>query len=447
MKSTEMSDRNIEQECLRVNNMNMYVKTAVSVLAFCVCSSTCAQLTVEECYAGAKANYPLVKQYGLIERARDYNLSNAGKACLPQVQLSAKASWQSEVTEIPVDFSKSGMAGVSIPRLNRDQYGAAVDVVQTVWDGGLTGARRKTVRAKSEAEEKELDVSMYAVKERINRLFFGILLCDALIEQNRLFRDELQRNYGRIEACIRSGIASRADLDAVRVEQLKAEQALTQTVYTRKAYLEMMSAFVGRKLDENVSLQKPETALPASMEIRRPELALFDSRNRTLDAAGNEVKAGLMPKFSLFLTGGYGNPGLNMLKNRFAAYYIGGVRMTWNFGNFYTKKNTLNAIEVSRNTVAAQREAFLFNTSLDRTGRENEAGKYYELLRSDDEIIALRNSVKRAAEARLAAGTVNATDLMREVTAEQMAKQDKIVHEIELLQTLYDLRFTLDLRF
>jgi outer membrane protein TolC len=419
----------------------MYRKTIISILGLCLCFPASAQLSIEECYGKARANYPQIKQYELIERAKDFNLSNAGKGYLPQVQLSAKISYQSEVTEIPVDFSKLGLSGVSIPRLSNDQYGAVVDISQTIWDGGAVEAKRELIRAKSELDVKELDVSMYAICERINQLFFGILLCDALIAQNSLFQDELRRNYDRIVVYIQNGVASQTDSDAVSVELLKARQALIQIVYTRRTYMEMISAFMGEKVDEDVKLQKPESTLPPSLEIRRHELTMFDVRNKMQEAARQEIRASLMPKVGLFLTGGYGNPGLNMLRNEFSAYYIGGVRITWNFGSFYSKKNSLNLIEVNRNTLATQRETFMFNTSLNKTRVEYEIDKYRELLKSDDEIIALRNSVKRSAESRLAGGTLNATDLMREITAEQMAIHDKIAHEIELSHAVYNLKF------
>ncbi|GAP71285.1 outer membrane efflux protein [Candidatus Symbiothrix dinenymphae] len=408
---------------------------------FLACSAAFGQVSIEDCYDKARANYPQIKQYGLIERARGYNLSNVSKAWMPQAQLSAKATYQSDVTSIPIDFSKLGMPGVSIPSIDKDQYGATLEISQTIWDGGLTGAKRKGIRAKAEAEEREVDVTLYAVRERINQLFFGILLCNAMLEQNKLFQDELQVNHDRINNLMQGGLANQADLDAVRVEQLKAKQGFTQISHSRKAYLEMLSAFIGEKLDEAVRLQKPVALQVVSPDINRPELSLFDANLKSLDAAKSEIDAGLMPKFGLFLTGGYGKPGLNMLESEFSAYYIGGVRLTWNIGSFYTRKNSLNLLESNRNAVQTQRETFVFNTSLNKTGKENEIDKYRELLKTDDEIIALRNSVRRAAEAKVENGTLTATDLMHEANAEQLARQDKIVHEIEWLQAIYNLKF------
>jgi outer membrane protein TolC len=203
----------------------------------------------------------------------------------------------------------------------------------------------------------------------------------------------------------------------------------------------MLSVFIGEAIDDATTFAKPNVSRPVAANVLRPELSLFDANLASIEVARSEINASLMPRVGLFLTGGYGKPGLNMLKDAFAAYYIGGVRLTWNFGASYTRKNNLRLLESNRSAVEVQRETFLFNTALSRTGKENEIDKYRELLRSDDEIIALRNSVKRSSEAKLANGTLTATDLMRDATAEQMARQDKIVHEIEMLQAIYHLKF------
>ena len=425
----------------------MYRKTIILIFMFLLAKQTYAQLSIEACYEKARANYPLVRQYGLIEQAREYNLSNVAKVWLPQIQMSAKASYQSDVTKIPIDFSQipiPQLAEMKIPELSRDQYGATVDVSQTLWDGGMTEAKRQMIKTNADVDKADLEVNLYAVKERVNQLFFGILMCDAMLEQNLLFQDELQRNVKQITALEQSGLANQADIDAVKVEQLKAKQNFTQVSHSRKSYLQMLAAFIGEKLDDNTSLQKPFAASAHSTDISRPELSFFDSKLGSLDASLKEIKAGLMPKFGLFLTGGYGNPGLNMLKDGFSAYYIGGIRLSWNIGSFYTSKNRQNLINSSRNAIAVQRETFLFNTSLNQSNKENEIDKYREMLKSDDEIITLRNAVKRSLEAKVANGTANVTDLMREVTAEALAKHDKVLHEIEMLQATYHLKYILN---
>lgn len=133
-----------------------------------------------------------------------------------------------------------------------------------------------------------------------------------------------------------------------------------------------------------------------------------------------------------------------MLKDGFTSYYIGGVRMSWNISSFYTFKNRTNQLNIQRNMLAVQRETFLFNTNLQSAAKQNEIEKYHELLADDDEIIALRQSVKRATEAKMNNGTANITDLIRETNAEALAKQDKILHELELLQAIYNLKYIIN---
>ncbi|MCC8146355.1 MAG: TolC family protein [Bacteroidales bacterium] len=406
---------------------------AFAIIVF-IFPSVYAQLSIEECYEKAENNYPLIKQYDLIEKVKDYNLSNLGKGYLPQIQISAKATYQSEVTKIPIDVP--GIEGLS-----KDQYNATIDVNQSIWDGGNIKAQQENIRTQATVDKKNLEVSLYSIRERVNQLFFGILLHNEMLEQNSLYLEELQRNFTQVSVYIQNGIANQADLDAVEVEQIKATQSRTELNHSRKAYLEMMSVLIGEQVNENTSLIKPNVKELYSYNIQRPELSLYEAQFQNLDAMTKEITAGLMPKLNVFVTGGYGKPGLNMLENKFSTYYIGGISLNWNLGNLYTRKNRLNDLLIRKNMIESQQETFLFNSQLDITQNENEVKKIRQLLNSDDKIIRLRGSVKRSAEAKVANGTLSVLDLMKEINAEQIAIQDKIVHEIELMQAIYNLKY------
>ena len=56
--------------------MDMRIKTIIFFLALVSYAPCFAQLSIEACYEKARANYPLIKQYGLIEKTKEYNLSN-----------------------------------------------------------------------------------------------------------------------------------------------------------------------------------------------------------------------------------------------------------------------------------------------------------------------------------------------------------------------------------
>ena len=420
----------------------MRTKTFLSLLLFLGAWLTAgAQLTLEECYRQARANYPLIRQYGLIEKTREYNLENAARGYLPQLAFSAQATYQSDVTRIPIDLDALGFTGVEIPTLSQDQYKAELSLNQTIWDGGAIRSRRKTLRTQAEVEQRDLDVSLYALRDRVNQLYFGILLTDARLGQSRVLQDELRRHLDQVASYINNGIANQADYDALRVELLKARQDEVQLRHARRAYLAMLSRFIGQELREGVTLEKPRGDRPNVSRNQRPELALFEAQIRNLRAQDTSITAGLTPRLSLFATGGYGKPGLDMFENKFQLYGLAGVRLSWDIGSFWTQKNDRRKIQTGIQSVEAQRETFLFNTALEVEQHNATIDRYEEQLRYDDEIIALRRSVRRASEAKMANGTLSGTDLASDIHAEQAAIQEKIVHEISLLMAIYEHKY------
>ena len=419
----------------------MRIKTITLFLALVSYAPCFAQLSIEACYEKARANYPLIKQYGLIEKTKEYNLSNAAKGYLPQVTFSAQATYQSDVTEIPIDLDAIGLTGVEIPSVSQDQYKMELALSQTLWDGGAIRSERKALRTQAEVDQRDMDVSMYAINERVNQLYFGVLLAEAQLEQNKVLQAELRRSCEQVSSYIKNGIAQQSDLDAIRVDLLKAKQTEAQFEHTKRAYREMLSRLIGEEIGEETRLVKPEAVRPLTKENNRPELELYQARIRNLRAQDSRITAGMMPKLGLFVTGGYGKPGLDMFEDNFKVYYLAGVKLSWNLGSLYTRKNDRRKIQTGIRSIETQRETFLFNTSLDVAQRNATIDKYIDQLKYDDEIIALRGSVKRASEAKMANGTLSGTDLTRDIHAEQSAIQDKILHEMELLQAIYNLKY------
>ena len=421
--------------------MDMRIKTITLFLALVSYAPCFAQLSIEACYEKARANYPLIKQYGLIEKTKEYNLSNAAKGYLPQVTFSAQATYQSDVTEIPINLDAIGLTGVEIPSVSQDQYKMELALSQTLWDGGAIRSERKALRTQAEVDQRDMDVNMYTINERVNQLYFGVLLADAQLEQNKVLQAELRRSCEQVSSYIKNGIAQQSDLDAIRVDLLKAKQTEAQFEHTKRAYREMLSRLIGEEIGEETRLVKPEAVRPLTKENNRPELELYQAQIRNLRAQDSRITAGMMPKLGLFVTGGYGKPGLDMFEDNFKVYYLAGVKLSWNLGSLYTRKNDRRKIQTGIRSIETQRETFLFNTSLDVAQRNATIDKYIDQLKYDDEIIALRGSVKRASEAKMANGTLSGTDLTRDIHAEQSAIQDKILHEMELLQAIYNLKY------
>lgn len=396
-----------------------------------------AQLTLEECQRLAQDNYPLVRQYGLIEKAREYDLSNAGKGYLPRFSLSGRATYQSDITRLPVEIPN-----LDIKSAPKDQYQVMLEVQQTLWDGGDIRSKKRLTHAASDVETEKQRVDMYALNDRVNQLFFGILLLDEQLKQNRLLQDDLGRTYKQVADYMANGIATQSDLDAVSVEQLNTKQQRVELETARHAYLDMLSAFTGKELSSETVLLKPAADDAADRQMNnRPELRWFDAQGEQLRQQEAALNTGLMPRFGLFVQGAYGNPGLNMLKDDFTAYYVAGVRMSWNFGSLYTLKNDRRRIDNRRRQIETGRDVFLFNTRLQATQQDAGILSMRRQMADDDEIIRLRGNIRRAAEAKVQNGTMTVTDMLREITRESMARQAKALHEVQLLKHIWQRRY------
>ncbi|GHV51262.1 transporter [Bacteroidia bacterium] len=400
-----------------------------------------SQLTITQCYELARNNYPLIKQYGLIDQTEAYNLSNATKGWLPQLSVNARATYQSEVTQMPFDVDKMAMVipGFSIPVLSKDQYQVAAEVNQTLWDGGLIASSKALSRAQAKADRADVENELYTLYNRVNQLFFGCLLQDELLKQNALLQHELQVNIARLAAMMDNGVANLSDKESLEVELLNARQRAIELTASRKAYLSMLGALTGTTLDESTSLPAP--AMPGSQlnfNISRPELNALNAKDNLLDTQNQLINAGLMPRVGLFVQGGYGRPGLNMLQDSFEPFYVAGIRLSWNLGKFYTLKDDRRKVETGRKAIGVQRETFLFNTSLQLMQQNTEVRKMNDLLQTDQEIVNLRTSIKQAAEVKLANGVISVTDLIREINAEDLAKQTTATHRVMQLMAVYN---------
>lgn len=406
-----------------------------NLLLFLSAISAAAQgLTIERCYELSEAHYPTAAERGLIARSAEYSLKNAVQGYLPSLSLSAKATYQSDVTSIPAAMAPQGYKG-----LTRDQYQITAEANQAIWDGGVVRAQKLGIKSGEIADQRNLDVELYALRERVAGLFFGILLLDAQIEQNTLYIAELERNVEKVRQYINSGVGTSTDLDAVQVEIYSAWQKMAELESTSKAYRSMLSAFTATKVE---TLKNPEAPTTIDTTINRPEVLYFNAERARVDAQRKSIIAQSMPRIGLFVQGAYGNPGLNMLDGGFTPYAIGGVKVTWNATSLYSQKNDLAKLEIKKSTIEAREQAFLFNTSLTVTEQNAAIEKAEKQMEQDSKIIAMRENIYRAALASLEGGTMSTLDMMREATALETARVAKLIHSIEFLQSHYMLKNT-----
>ncbi|MHA4812529.1 TolC family protein, partial [Flavitalea flava] len=320
------------------------------------------ELTLEECYTLARQNYPLIKQRELIIRTREYSIENVSKGYLPQVSFSGQASYQTQTIAFPFN-----LPGVQFPAFSKDQYKLVGEIDQTIYDGGTLRHEKETKMADQNIQLQNLEVDLYTLKDRINQLFFGVLLIDKQLQQNELRRSDLRSGLEKTQGAIDNGTAFRSSADELKAEIFKSDQQKTELLASAKAYRKMLSLFINKPLDEQTLLAAPSpvsTQFTSTADIKRPELALFDYRKKLFDIQEEQLRTNHLPKINAFVQGAYGRPTLNFISNEFGFWALGGIRLSWSLSGFYTNKNDKRLLTLNRNNLDIQKETFLFTTNL-----------------------------------------------------------------------------------
>lgn len=404
--------------------------------------------TLEECQQAAEKNYPLIRQYDLIEKTTDLTVANIQKGWLPQISASAQATFQSDVMSWP-DQMKTMMnqMGIDVQGLRKDQYKIGVDVNQTIYDGGVIKNQKEVVRQQGNVQSAQHDVTMYSIRQRVNEMYFGLLLLNDQIQLNQDLQNLLIANEKKLAAMLKRGTASESDHNNVKAERLNIAQQMTTLLSNKRMLNMMLNAFCGMEIKEVIKPSLSVT-IPDGNYNDRPELKLIEAQQKLIDAQEKTLDSYLSPKFSVFASGYYGYPGYNMfedmLRHKWSLNGMIGAKLSWNIGALYTRKNDKEKLRMQRESNLIQRETFLFNNQLEQIQQNEKIAQYRQLMNEDAEIINLRTSVRKAAESKLSHGIIDVNDLIKEINNENAAKKQLSIHEIEMLKEIYNLKNTIN---
>lgn len=418
-------------------------RTALSLSLIISCFSIGLAQTLQECQQAAEQNYPLIRQYDLIEKTTELTVANIQKGWLPQISASAQATYQSDVVAWPEQMGVIyQQMGLDMKGLKKDQYRVGIDINQTVYDGGAISSQAAIAREQGNVQAAQNEVNLYQVRKRVNEMYFALLLLEDQIRLNQDLQELLAGSEKKLESMEKGGIASKSDYQNVKAERMNVVQQGIDLESQRRMLQTMLSTLCGIEVN---NVQKPPVAEISGVN-NRPEMRLFSSQLRLADAQEKALNAALMPKLGVFAQGFYGYPGYNMfedmLNHKWSLNGMVGARLTWNIGALYTRKNDKAKIQLQRDMTENSRDVFLFNSNLEQIQQNEEIARYKRLMADDEEIIALRSSVRKAAESKLSHGIIDVNDLVREINQENAAKVQRSMHEILMLKEIYDNKFT-----
>lgn len=403
-----------------MKKISLYLIAFLPFLGF-----TQQKITLSECYNWAEKNYPIAKQTSLLQQKATYEIDALNKAKLPTVNLNAQATYQSAVTQIP--FSLPNM---TVDPLNKDQYKATLDVNQLIYNGGIIDANSKLKTAQTLTQQQQVAVNLYQLKSRINYSFMMILLWQDQRELLVAKQNTINSKVKEVKSGVKNGAILPSSEQVLEAEILKLEQALTENAFQRSKELQNLASLTVTTFDSNTILEKPAT----NIEVTgiRPELQFFELQQSQIEASKDVISKSNLPKLNAFGQAGYGNPALNMLKNSFEGFYIVGLKLNWNVFDWNKSKTDKQALDVAKQIVSTEKETFEINNKMQLNELQSEISKLEAIIKTDTQIIQLREKVVQSFDSQLRNGVITSSDYITELNQLFDAKTNQKVHQTQL---------------
>ncbi|MCW1953966.1 MAG: TolC family protein [Flavobacteriia bacterium] len=390
-------------------------------------------ISLNECYERLKTNYPLAKQAVILEQQKDVELLAIKAKALPQLYLSAQATYQSDVTEVPVP-------NIDIAPLNYDQYRATLTANQLIFSGGKINAWQGLQNIVTNRKQQEVEVNLYQLKQKVNQLYFSILLTDDQTKLLNLREQQLNSKLEEVKSGIENGVLLPTSDKVIEAKLLKILQQTIEVTYNKSKLIASLSSLIGVSIPVKTEFIKPMLSMNASSELNRPELGLFKLRKQEIEQQQNILSKSLAPELRGFATGGYGNPGLNMLENAFTSYYIVGLKLNWNVFDWNVHKKERQALDYSKELISNQEEVFRLNTNTALNEQQNEIETLESTIAIEQQLISLQQEVVNTYDSQLRNGVIMTSEYMTELTklyeTENLFNQHKT--QLELAKANYN---------
>ena len=309
------------------------------------------KITLSECYELANKNYPIAKQTTLLQQKLLFERDVVSKAKLPKIDLNAQATYQSAVTQLPVQ-----LPNLTINALNKDQYRATVDVNQLIYNGGLIDSNMRLKEAEAKLQQQKVVINLYQLKSKINFFYISTLLLQERIGLLIAKQDLLLSKLKEMRSAVKNGAILQSSEQILDAEVLKIQQQIDELRSDKIKMIGNLALITETMFDENSMLVKP--IFTEYKKGLRPELDFFDYQKEQLDISKEVISKSTSPKLNVFAQAGYGNPGLNMLNNSFEAFYLAGLKLNWNVFDWNKSKSEKEAIEVAKQIVGTEKESF-----------------------------------------------------------------------------------------
>lgn len=417
-----------------MNKIILYISLILFFPAILFAQEKQQKFTLQQCLQEAVKHFPTQQQFQLNQSKYALEENNIKKNYLPQIDLNGQASYQSDVTKVPIP----PISGFDMPVINKDWYKINFDLNQLIWDGGLTKNQKQLQTVDYKISDQQVKIKTFTLKKQVNILYFNILFLQANLDALHVLISDLDARIKDAEAAQRNGILLQADVDALKVNKKLAEQQIIEKAEDQKGLIASMNQLTHLKITSAKELIMPEVRITSYTFINnRPEYQLLTLQKSKLTALEKMTTVKRMPVFKLFGQAGYGRPGYDFLNDKFNTYYMAGVRFHWNIFDWNRVKHEKQILNIQSDIILTEQETF--NQSLRAQLEKQVAGiqKFQKLIKTDKEILQLQKNVVDAAGNKLKNGTITATSYLIELNKDVKAQLTMEAHKLQLLFAKY----------
>lgn len=389
-------------------------------------------LTLLDCLDKSEQNFPLLKGREVLLKSSELNIQNLKNNWLPQMEVTGQASWQSDVPSMNPDVQ---IPGFSVPQAPKDQYKVALDVSQTLYDGGRTGKAVDVEQLAGDIEVQNIEVQMLDVSKRVAELFFSILMLEEQKQQINHKLKVLESRSTELDALLANGAVAESSLKKLEAEMLLVQQQLISVETNEETLLTNLSSFLGEPVELASILIRPSVDQLLTPEPR-PEYSLFSLQKKRLEQVAELEQRNRWPVLAAFGQGGYGNPGYNMLKDEFDTFYMVGLRLRWTPWDWSETKRTKAVFDNQIRLVDIEEESFRVNQTRAVNQLDGELLRYQQLIEMDSRIVELRRGIEENSTHLLKNGSIATSEYIDDLDDYIIAQINKDLHQLEFLEAM-----------
>lgn len=411
----------------------MKIKFIISIVIFVLISPISkaqTSVSLSDLHEKISTDYPTAKKQEIEAKVADLNSQIENANLYPELFISGRASYQSEVTEL-------NAGPLNPPSISKDQYNLTLGLNQVLFDGGRTRSMGKLAEINGEISQANLEVEMWNIRKQLDGVYFNTILLQKQLKTTEVLLKDLNEQLEIVKSRVKNGVLLQGNEYVMQAEILKIQQRKIQIQQAIKAGFEVLNYITGLEISEHSTLALPienDFIALKVQEVQRPELLVFQAQKKKLGVQEKIMGTQKLPKISAFANTAYGRPGYNVFDDDLHVYWMVGLKANWSFKNYRNSAKKTSIVQLQQQNIGANEDAFNRQVLSDLAKVEGQISAIEKQIKLDEKVVELRTKVADEKKIELQQGVITSTEYITELNALSRSQLDLNVYHIQLIQ-------------